>query len=180
MKHPGLRLQIVLLSASLTSALLGVCGYVFFRVQEKISLNRVDRDLRSIGAANLDRGFAMDHWQRLERNLNFMAEQQQSRYILQVSSPQYHDFHRSENWPASITEDSLPKLPAEANEPPEPLDPITSMQRGQRQHRLGEPPSSQRAPAATKTHGSPDSRSGRAHLPHRRDGQHAQHLRAWL
>lgn len=140
MKRPGLRLQIALLSALLTSVLLGACAYVFLRVHEQITLNRIDRELRSIGAANLDRGFAMDHWQRLERNLNFMAEQQQSRYIMQVSGPQFHDFHRSENWPKSITEDSLPKLAAEATEPPEPLDAITAMQRGPRPPRPGEAP----------------------------------------
>lgn len=139
MKHPGLRLQIALLSALLASLLLGGCGYVFLRVHEQISLNRIDRELRSIGAANLDRGFAIDHWLRLERNLNFMAEQQSSRYIMQVSGPQFHDFHRSENWPKSITESSLPKLAAEASEPSEPLDAMTAMQRGQRPQRHGDP-----------------------------------------
>lgn len=140
MKRPGLRLQIALLSALLTCVLLGVCGYVFLRVQRQISLSRVDRDLRSIGAANLDRGFAVDHWQRLERTLNFMAEQQPGRYIMQVSGPQFNDYHRSENWPKSITEESLPKLDAEASEPPEPLDALTQMQRGPRPPRPGEPP----------------------------------------
>lgn len=140
MKPPGLRLQIALLSALLTSVLVGVCGYVFMQVHQQISLNRVDRELRSIGAANLDRGFAMDHWQRLERNLNLMAEQQQSRYIMLVSGPQFNDFHRSANWPKPITEVSLPKLPAEATEPSEPLDPLTKMQRGPRPPRPGEPP----------------------------------------
>ncbi|MBX7207849.1 MAG: HAMP domain-containing protein [Verrucomicrobiaceae bacterium] len=135
-----LRLQIALLSALLTSVLLGACAYVFLRVQTQISLNRVDRDLRSIGAANLDRGFAVDHWQRLERTLNFMAEQQPGRYIMQVSGPQFDDYHRSENWPKSITEDSLPKLAAEATEPPEPLDALTKMQRGPRPPHVGEPP----------------------------------------
>jgi hypothetical protein len=84
MKSLSFRLQIALLSALLTSVLLAACGYVFWRVNEQIHLSRLDRELRNLASANLDRVFGKDHWERLENALDFMAGPQSGRYILLV------------------------------------------------------------------------------------------------
>ncbi len=128
MKNLGFRFQIALLSALLTSALLAACGYVFWRVNEQIHLNRLDRELRNLAAPNLDRVFGKDHWVRLENALDFMAGQS-GRYILLVRDFDDVVRHRSQSWPMSLDAHSLPALAKEATELPEELDPAGRLHR---------------------------------------------------
>lgn len=150
MNKPGLRFQIAFLSALLTSALLAVCGYVFWRVNEQIHVNRIDRELRNLGSANLDRVFGRDHWERLEKALDFMAGSQAGRYILLVQSAEHSVVHRSRSWPQSLSPSTLPALPAEATEPSEELDPASRLHRAPPAPRLGEPLSPQNPPMPRK------------------------------
>src|SRR6478672_13802322 len=114
MKHFSLRLQIALLSALLTCVLLGICGYAFWRINERIQVNRIDRELRNLGAANLDRNFGKDHWERLEKALDFMAGSESGRYILLVRSEDGRLTHQSREWPISLLAQALPSLAKEA------------------------------------------------------------------
>lgn len=150
MKTPGLRFQIALLSALLTSALLAVCGYVFWRVNEQIHVNRIDRELRSLGSANLDRVFGRDHWERLEKALEFMAGSQAGRYILLVQGADNNVVHRSNSWPASLSPSKLPSLPREATEPSEELDPASRLHRAPPVPKIDEPLSPQNPPMPRK------------------------------
>ncbi|MFN0077965.1 MAG: ATP-binding protein [Prosthecobacter sp.] len=139
MKSLSFRLQIALLSAVLTSTLLAACGYVFWQVNEQIHLNRLDRELRNLGSANLDRVFRKDHWERLENALDFMAGPQSGRYIMLVLERDDTVLHRSVNWPMSLDAPSLPVLAKEATEQPEELDPASRLHRAPPPARPGEP-----------------------------------------
>ncbi|MFO1484295.1 MAG: ATP-binding protein [Verrucomicrobiaceae bacterium] len=139
MKCLGLRFQIALLSALFTSGLVAVCGYGFWRVNEHIQLDRLDRELRNLGAANLDRVFGRDHWERFEKALDFMIGPQGGRFILLVRDENHHVVHRSQGWPASLDPAQLPVLPKEATEPAEKLDPASQLHRAPPPPRPGEP-----------------------------------------
>ena len=139
MKSLSFRLQIALLSALLTSALLAACGYVFWRVNEQIHLNRLDRELRNVASPNLERVFGKDHWERLENALDFMAGPQSGRYIMLVRDLDDAVRHRSKSWPMSLDERLLPVLAKEATEVPEELDPASRLHRAPPPARPGDP-----------------------------------------
>ena len=149
MKRLSFRLQIALLSALLTSALLAACGYVFWRVNKEIHIHRVDRELRSLGSANLDRAFGRDHWARLETALDSMGGSQSERYILLVRDINGGLIHQSKLWPASLKPESLPVLARDATEPGEALDPASQLHRAPPPARLGEPISRDNPPCPT-------------------------------
>lgn len=139
MRRISLRLQIALLSALLTCALLGICGYSFWSINERIHINRVDRELRNLGAANLDRVFGKDHWERLEKALEFMSSPDAGRYILLVRNEKGDWVYQSPHWPKSLPSQSLPQLPAEATEPGDELDAASRLHRAPPPPRAGEP-----------------------------------------
>jgi len=138
MKNLSFRFQIALLSALLTSALLAACGYVFWRVNEQIHLNRLDRELRNVASPNLERVFGKDHWERLENALDFMAGPQSGRYIMLVRDLDDAVRHRSKSWPMSLDAHTLPALAKEATELPEELDPAGRLHRAPPPARPGE------------------------------------------
>ena len=150
MKRLSFRLQIALLSALLTSALLAACGYVFWQVNEQIHIHRMDRELRSLGSANLDRAFGRDHWMRLETALDSMGGSQSERYILLVRDINGGLIHQSKLWPASITPELLPVLARDATEPAEVLDPASRLHRAPPPARPGEPISRDNPPLPHK------------------------------
>ncbi len=121
------RFKIALLSGLITGLLLVGSGFVLWRVTYQFNLDRLDREIRNIGQANLDRVQGGDHWARLEEALKFVSGNRQSAaFILWVK---HNDkvIYQSPDWPATLAPESFP-VPEQyegtnAPKPGEPLPP---------------------------------------------------------
>jgi heavy metal sensor kinase len=121
------RLKIALLSGLITGLLLVGSGVVLWRVAYRFNLDRLDREIRNLGQANLDRVQGGEHWVRLEDALKFVAGSRPSApFVLWVK---IFDkvVYQSPNWPAQLAPEVFPE-PAQyegpnAPRPGEPLPP---------------------------------------------------------
>jgi heavy metal sensor kinase len=102
------RAKIALLSGLITGLLLVGSGFVLWRVSYRFNLDRLDREIRSLGQSNLDRVQGGDHWERLEAALRFVAGTRESAaFVLWVK----HDdrvIYASPDWPADLSPESFP------------------------------------------------------------------------
>jgi len=102
------RLKIALLSGLITGLLLIGSEVVLWRVSYQFNLDRLDREIRNLGQANLDRVLGGDHWVRLEEALKFVSgEQPNAKYVLWVKNYDRVVF-QSPGWPANILPESFP------------------------------------------------------------------------
>lgn len=107
MNPSSFRLKIALWSGGLTGLLLIASGIALWQVSYRFNLNLLDREIRNLGQANLDRVMGGDHWQRLDEALKFIGGEQASmRYALSVKN---YDrvVYRSPTWPKSVAPDAL-------------------------------------------------------------------------
>lgn len=137
MKPSSFRFKIALFSALLTGGLLAGCGWLFWKVNYRIEMNRLDREVRNLGSANLDRIFGRDHWERFENALRFVGGEDTQRYLLLVRDEDGHEVYRSGGWPNDLDILSLPKPgPVDPSVRAE-LDPVNQLHRAP--PRPGEP-----------------------------------------
>ena len=101
------RLKIALLSGLITGLLLIGSGFGLWRVSYQLNLDHVDREIRNLGQANLDRVQGGDHWTRLEAALKFVAgNRASSGYILWVKN--YDQVvYQSPEWPAKLAPETF-------------------------------------------------------------------------
>ena len=118
MKLSSFRLKLAFFSALLTAGILVICGWLAWKVNYQIQLERLDREIRNLGAANLDRTFGPDHWERFDKALLFIAGGDPHRYLVLVRDEQGREVYRSTAWPTSLGVQSLPS--------PGAIDPATS------------------------------------------------------
>ena len=121
MKIHSFRLKIALLSGLLSGGLLIVTGVLFWQLNYRMDLDRIDRELRNLGQPQLDRVNGGDHWIRFESALGLVGgASKQPSFTLWVR----HDgrvLHQSANWPKSMAPESFPTLTV--YEPPFVQDP---------------------------------------------------------
>ena len=90
------------MSGLIAGLLLVGSGLVLWRISYQFNLNRLDREIRNLGQANLDRVQGGDHWSRLEQALKFVAGSRQSgSFVLWVK----HDrkvIYQSPSWPTNV------------------------------------------------------------------------------
>lgn len=101
------RLKIALLSGSITGLLLILGGAAVWRVSYRFNLERLDREIRQLGQANLDRVPGGDHWLRLDEALKFVAgDGTSARFALWVKN---YDrvMYRSPGWPEEIAPEAF-------------------------------------------------------------------------
>jgi hypothetical protein len=115
------RLKIALLSGLITGLLLVGSGFVLWRNSYQFNLNRLDREIRNLGQANLDRVQGGEHWTRLEDALKFVAgDRPSAAFVLWVKN---YDkvIYQSPDWPANLAPESFP-VPAryEGSNAPQP------------------------------------------------------------
>ncbi|HVS50938.1 MAG TPA: ATP-binding protein [Opitutaceae bacterium] len=102
------RLKIALLSGGITGLLLVGSGLALWRVSYQFNLDRLDREIRNLAQANLDRVLGGDHWIRLEEALKFVAgDRSSARFVLWVKNYDRVIF-QSPEWPKEIAPDSFP------------------------------------------------------------------------
>jgi two-component system, OmpR family, heavy metal sensor histidine kinase CusS len=101
------RLKIALLSGLLTGALLVAFGTALWRISYQFNLDRLDRELRNLGHANLERVVGGDHWQRLESALKFVSGgDRPGSYVFWVKN---YDkvMYESPGWPRALDPESF-------------------------------------------------------------------------
>ncbi|HEU5397396.1 MAG TPA: ATP-binding protein [Verrucomicrobiae bacterium] len=121
------RLKMALWSGLITAALLLGSGFVLWRISYRFNLDRLDREIRNLGQANLDRVQGGEHWIRLADALKFIAgDRESARFIIWVKN---YDkvVYQSPDWPADIVPEkfSVPEKfeGPNAPRPGEPLPP---------------------------------------------------------
>lgn len=128
------RLRLALLSGTTAAALLFGAGYYAWRLSVRFNLDRLDRELRNLGAANLQRVFGEEHWRRVESALRFVSgAERPPTYALWVEN-HGRELYRSPHWPDEVAIDSLPRPAgyeggaefARPPAPPRPGEPISA------------------------------------------------------
>ncbi len=97
------RVKIALWSGIFTGLLLIGSGVLLWRITQQFNLNQLDREIRNLGQANLDRVQGGDHWARLEEALRFVSgDQQSARFVLWVK---HNDkvIYQSPDWPSELS-----------------------------------------------------------------------------
>lgn len=116
MRTNSFRVKVALLSGFLSAGILVIAGVVLWELTYRRDLDRLDRELRHLGAPHLDRVNGGEHWTRFEDALSFVAGTNQGpSFILWVAEGRRR-LHRSANWPASLDPESVAAL--ERYEPP--------------------------------------------------------------
>jgi two-component system heavy metal sensor histidine kinase CusS len=102
MKFNSFRLKIALWTGMFTGLLLIGSSILLWRISHQFNLNQLDREIRNVGQANLDRVQGGDHWSRLEDALRFVAgDRQSAAFVLWVK---HNDkvIYQSPNWPTNL------------------------------------------------------------------------------
>lgn len=103
------RLQLALLSGAFAAVLLLAAGAYAWRLTTSFNLDRLDRELRNIGAANLERVVGDEHWHRVESALRFVSgTDRPPGFALWVKNYD-RELYRSPHWPTKIFPESLPR-----------------------------------------------------------------------
>ena len=96
------RLKLALWTGVFTGLLLIGSSVLLWRISHQFNLNQLDREIRNVGQANLDRVQGGDHWARLEEALKFVSgDQQEARFVLWVK---HNDkvIYTSPDWPTRL------------------------------------------------------------------------------
>lgn len=127
------RLRLALLAGAIAALLLVAAGSYAWRLTTRFNLDRLDRELRNLGAANLDRVVGAEHWRRLESALRFVSgSDHPPGYAIWVANDG-RETYRSPQWPRAIAPESLAVADAYENgiilaeppPPPRPGEPIS-------------------------------------------------------
>jgi two-component system, OmpR family, heavy metal sensor histidine kinase CusS len=121
------RLKIALLSGLITGLLLMGSGFGLWRISYQFNLDHLDREIRNLGQANLDRVQGGDHWTRLEAALKFVAgNRASSGFILWVKN--YDQVvYQSPDWPSELAPESFSVSEKyEGSNAPKPGQPLPS------------------------------------------------------
>ncbi|MES2695063.1 MAG: ATP-binding protein [Verrucomicrobiota bacterium] len=96
------RLRLALLAGATTAALLFATGFIAWELTISFSLDRVDRELRRLAHANLQRIGDESHWGRVNDALAFVSgSDRPPSYVLWVKNYDREEY-RSPGWPAEI------------------------------------------------------------------------------
>jgi two-component system heavy metal sensor histidine kinase CusS len=96
------RLKVALWTGLIAGVLLLGSGAVLWRISQQFNLSRLDREIRHLGQANLDRVQGGEHWARLEAALQFVAGNRDSApFVLWVK---HNDkvIYQSPDWPQKL------------------------------------------------------------------------------
>ncbi len=101
------RLKIALWTGVFTGLLLIGSSVLLWRISHQFNLNQLDREIRNVGQANLDRVQGGDHWARLEEALKFVSgDQEAARFVLWVKHNDKVIF-TSPGWPSGLAPDNF-------------------------------------------------------------------------
>ncbi len=105
------RLKIALLSVLLSGAVLVGLGLYSLSVMEKVGIDRIDREILTLGEGHLAIRPPREYWQSFEKSLRFIyGEDKPESLVVQIKDPWNEVLFKSSQWPAEISEDSFPEF----------------------------------------------------------------------
>ena len=103
------RVKIALLSVLLSGLVLVGLGLYSLSVMSKVNMDRIDREILTLGQGHLTIGPPRGYWQNFEQSLGFIyPEGRPENLIVQIKDPGNELLFKSSNWPAEITVDTFP------------------------------------------------------------------------
>ena len=108
------RIKIAFLSGLISGVLLIGANWILWQQTYQNNLDQIDRELRNIGHANLERRHGHTRFIELDRALNFLSATN-AEYIMHFDGATGRAFHTSTNWPEALAVDSFAEI---TNYPP--------------------------------------------------------------
>lgn len=103
------RVKIALLSVILSGAVLITFGLFFLAVIGKVGMDRIDREILTLGESQLHVWHSKQHWQDFDRSLRSIYGQEGWKYlIVQVTDADHQLLYKSPHWPQEITTAPFP------------------------------------------------------------------------
>ena len=103
------RLKIALLSVLISGSVLMVFGLFFMTVFSRVGLDRIDREILTLGESQLHVWHPRKHWEAFDRSLRFIyGPERWKDLIVQVAGADDRVLFRSPHWPDGITIASFP------------------------------------------------------------------------
>ena len=120
MAAPSFRFKIALLSTLLSGAVLVAFGLFFLNVIHRVGLERIDREMLTLGESQIKVRPDRDAREELEKSLRFIyGPEATQRFVLRVRNRAADRLiYQSPNWPAALDES---RMPAPAMRHPSPL-----------------------------------------------------------
>jgi heavy metal sensor kinase len=105
------RFKIVLLSVLLSGIVLGAFGAFSISLMEQVGMDRIDREILSLGEGHLAVGPPKEYWQNFENSLHLIYRGARAEsLIVLIKDPGGEVLFRSANWPGEITEAAFPQF----------------------------------------------------------------------
>lgn len=99
------RVKIVLLSILLSGSILVGAGLYFLSVMDKVSLDRIDREILALGGGQLNALVPRQHLQNFDQALKFIYGEEQSKVlIVRIKNPWNDVIFQSDHWPEEISD----------------------------------------------------------------------------
>ncbi|MEI6610499.1 MAG: ATP-binding protein [Deltaproteobacteria bacterium] len=103
------RIKIALLSVLISGLVLVGFGLYSFSVMKKVNMDRIDREILTLGQGHLTIGPPRGYWQNFEQSLGFIyREGRPENLIVLIKDPGSEVLFKSSQWPVEITEDAFP------------------------------------------------------------------------
>lgn len=102
MKLNSFHLKIALLSGLIPGLLLAGAWLVLWQAAYQFNLDQLDREIRNVGSANLDRVQGGDHWLRLDDALKFVAGNRRSPAFVIWAKNYDKVIYQSPDWPTNL------------------------------------------------------------------------------
>ncbi len=105
------RLKIALLSVLISGSVLVIFGLFFLTVISRVGLDRIDREILTLGESQLHVWHPKRHWQEFDKSLRSIYGQERwEDLIVQVTDAEDQLIYRSPHWPEAITIASFPQF----------------------------------------------------------------------
>lgn len=115
------RIKIILLSILISGSVLVAFGLYFLTVIHNVSLDRIDRELRTLGDGPFRVWHLGKRWEEMDRSLRFIyGDKRWKDIIVQVKVGGRDVLYKSPHWPTEVSEESFPEYDLRM-EPPPPL-----------------------------------------------------------
>lgn len=115
------RLRITLLSIFFSGIILVAFGIFFLVLTSKINLDRIDREIQTLGESQLVVLHPREHWEHFESSLQAIYGEENLKKLMVKVLAKGETPYISSNWPEQISVSSFPEFDAAMLSPPGPL-----------------------------------------------------------
>ena len=116
MKIRSFSVKICLYSVFISGIVLLVFGLYFILVINKISYDRIDRELRVLGEEPMKMPPPAKFWKRYDESLQIIyGETRSQRYIMKAMTTFNEPLYASPHWPKDLLDNKLPSIPRAKN-----------------------------------------------------------------